>query len=118
MDEQSSEPTVTDVIHLLDDDCARQILIETMSEPLSANELEERCDVSPPTIYRRLKELREHELVSEQTCVDPSGHHYSVYQAALEKVEIDITETGLDITLTKREGMADRFTDFIEDMRS
>lgn len=67
MPNSSSDTDVSDVISLLDDDCARQILIETMSEPLSANELEERCEVSPPTIYRRLEDLSEHELISEQT---------------------------------------------------
>ena len=114
MDDTEPNPDVTDVIRLLDDDCARQILIETMNESLSANELEDRCGVSEPTIYRRLEELREHGLVDEGTQVAADGHHYSVYRAALDRVEVDLTESGLDITITKREGMADRFTDFIE----
>jgi len=116
MHDTDTEPDVSDVIRLLDDDCARQILVETMSEPLSANELEERCEVSPPTIYRRLEELSEHGLVSEQTQVAADGHHYSIYRAALDRVEIDLTESGLDVTVTQREGMADRFTSFIEGM--
>jgi DNA-binding HxlR family transcriptional regulator len=116
MPNSNSDSEVSDVISLLDDDCARQILIETMSEPLSANELEERCEVSPPTIYRRLEDLSEHELIAEQTRPAADGHHYSVYRATLDRVEIDLTETGLDVTVTQREGMADRFTSFVEDI--
>ena len=114
MDDTEPYPDVSDVIRLLNDDCAQQILIETMTESLSANELEDRCGVSEPTIYRRLEELSEHGLVSEQTQVAADGHHYRIYRAALSRVEIDLTESGLDVTVTKREGMADRFTDFIE----
>jgi len=116
MPDTTTDTEVSDVISLLDDDCARQILIETMSEPLSANELEDRCEVSPPTIYRRLEDLSEHELISEQTRPAADGHHYSVYRASLDRVEIDLTETGIDLTVTTREGMADRFTSFIEEM--
>lgn len=112
----NGEKAVNDVIRLLDDDCARQILIETTSEPMSANELSERCDVSLPTVYRRLEELNEHELINEQTRAAPDGHHYSVYAAALDRVEIEITEAGLEVDITAREQMADRFTTFVEDM--
>lgn len=116
MTNANGEKAVNDVIRLLDDDCARQILVETTSEPMSANELSERCDVSLPTIYRRIEELSEHELINEQTRAAPDGHHYSVYAAALDRVEIDITEDGLEVDLTTRERMADRFTIFIEDV--
>lgn len=116
MSDTNNDTGARDVISLLDDDCARQILIETMNEPLSANRLEDRCEVSPPTIYRRLEELSEHELISEQTRPAADGHHYSVYRATLDRVEIELTDTGIDLRVTKREGMADRFTSFIEDM--
>lgn len=117
MTDANGDTAVNDVIRFLDDDCARQILIETTSEPMSANELSERCDVSPPTIYRRLEDLSEHGLVSEQTRLAADGHHYSVYVATLDRVEITVTDDGLDVDITARERMADRFTDFIEDMR-
>lgn len=51
---------------LLDDDCARRILIETKREPCSANELSIRNDVSEPTVYRRLERLEEHGLIAEE----------------------------------------------------
>lgn len=108
---------VAAVASLLADDCARTILEETAAQPLSAEELADRCDVSPPTVYRRLDDLRENDLVSERTRPDEDGHHYKVYAAALDRVVVDLSEEGFALRLARRERMADRFTKFIEDMR-
>jgi predicted transcriptional regulator len=102
---------------LLADECARTILTETTTEFLSAEELGERCDMSPPTVYRRLDELEEYGLVAEQTRASAEGHHYKVYTATLDRVVVDLTDDGFALRLTRRERMADRFTQFIEDMR-
>lgn len=105
------------VAGLLADECAQRILLETMTESLSAETLSERCDVSPQTIYRRLNDLEEHGLVSEQTQVDTAGHHYKVYAATLDRVVVDLTTDGFELQITRHERMADQFTQFIEDMR-
>lgn len=102
---------------LLADECARTILTETATEPLSAEELSERCEVSPPTVYRRLNELEEYNLVTKQTHPDAEGHHYNVYTATLDRIVVELTEDGLTLRLARRERMADRFTQFIGDMR-
>ena len=102
---------------LLADECARTILIETVTEALSAEELSERCGVSPPTVYRRLDELEEHGLVSKQTHPGVEGHHYNVYTATLDRIVVELTEDGLSLRLARRDRMADRFTRFIGDMR-
>ena len=108
---------VAAITALLADGCARTILLETMTEPLSAETLSERCDVSPQTVYRRLDELEEHDFVTEQTRVDTGGHHYKVYAATLDRVRVDLTTDGFEMQITRRERMADQFTQFIEDMR-
>ena len=102
---------------LLADECARTILTETATERLSAEELSERCEVSPPTVYRRLNELEEYNLVTKQTHPDAEGHHYNVYTATLDRIVVELTEDGLTLRLARRERMADRFTQFIGDMR-
>ncbi|RYJ08725.1 HTH domain-containing protein [Halogeometricum borinquense] len=102
---------------LLADECARTILYETLNEPMSAEALSEQCDVSPQTVYRRLDDLKEHNLIAEQTRLSPAGHHYKVYAATLNQVVVDLTTDGFEIRVTRRERMADKFTQFIEDMR-
>ncbi|WP_436930451.1 ArsR/SmtB family transcription factor [Halosimplex halobium] len=114
MDEDTDVDTVAS---LLGDDCARTILEATAAEPLSAEELAERCSVSGPTVYRRLETLREQDLVAEQTRVDDDGHHYKVYTATLDRAVVDLTEDGFEIRLSRTGRMADRFTEFVEDLR-
>jgi len=56
----SEETDLATVVELLDDEYARAILAATSIEPMSAAQLAERCEASPPTVcYRRLDRLRE-----------------------------------------------------------
>lgn len=83
---------------------------------MSANDLVERCDASGPTVYRRLSDLQEHDFLIEQTHPDAEGHHYKVYQANLDRVTINLTDEGFEVTVKRAETMANRFTQLIEEM--
>lgn len=113
----SNNRDVATIATLLADESARMILTETAKEPMSAEALSEQSTVSTPTIYRRLTDLKEHDLISEQIRLDSDGHHYKVYAAMLDQVTVNLTEDGFELHITRRERMADRFTQFIEDMR-
>lgn len=108
---------VASVAEVLADDTARTILAATSKEPLPADELATICEVSEPTIYRRLEELSTLDLVDEQTRAEEAGHHYAVYAASLDRLVVELDEDGFTIQLNRRDRMADRFTQFIEDMR-
>jgi len=112
-----ADSDVDAIATLLADDCARTILEATAADTLSAEELSDRCGVSEPTIYRRLADLRAHDLVTEQTRADEDGHHYKVYTASLDRVVVELSADGLTIRLSRRDRMADRFTQFVEDLR-
>ncbi len=103
-----TEPTVTDqpdladVVDLLDDELARSILVATSAEPLSANELSDRCEVSASTVYRRIDRLTAADLVREQTRPRRDGHHETVYVSALDRFELTVRDGDLDWTLERR----------------
>lgn len=110
-------PDGTDAVALADliaDDCARQILIETKDDPRSASELSTRLDASEPTIYRRLQRLQQQDLVSEEIRPVTDGKNYRVYKAQLNSVTLELTDEGFEVTVSRRERMADRFTRFVE----
>lgn len=104
------------VATLLSDGVARTIIVETNRKPLSAAELKDRCDASGPTVYRRLEDLRDCDLVAVRTRPDPDGNHRDVYVATLDRVVVDLLEEGFDLRVSRRESMADRFTAIIEGM--
>lgn len=109
---------MSEVASLLADACTRTILRETFSEPMSADDLSEVCDVSPQTVYRRLDALVEQDLVEERLQPDSDGHHYRVYTATLDRVVVDLTPHGLELDVSRRDRMADRFRRFVDEVRN
>jgi len=102
------------ITQLLGDDCARTILRQTVSDPMTASQLVDVCDASRATVYRRLDELSERGLLVEATAPDPAGHHRTAYAANLDRFVVSLDEDGFDLTVRKRDRAADRFTSFIE----
>ncbi|WP_435347651.1 ArsR/SmtB family transcription factor [Haloarchaeobius sp. HRN-SO-5] len=112
-----SDELLVDVAALLEDDYARSILVHTSTRPMSASELSERCDASPPTIYRRIDRLREHDLVEAEQELDPDGHHYEVYSATLRRVTIELDDGEFVVDVERETDPADRFTSLFEELR-
>ncbi|MBX0287716.1 helix-turn-helix domain-containing protein [Haloarcula salinisoli] len=111
----SADPDIETLAGLLEDETVRVILTETSDQPMSASTLEQRCDVSGPTIYRRLERLQACDLVVEQTRPDPDGgHHRKLYAANLERVTVDLVDGQFELTIDRHADMADRFTRLIE----
>ncbi|WP_423744232.1 winged helix-turn-helix domain-containing protein (plasmid) [Haladaptatus sp. SPP-AMP-3] len=112
----SGDPSPADLFSLLDDEYARAILTKTSNQPMSAQTLSTECDASLPTIYRRLNDLEEENLVEKRTQLEADGNHRAVYEAAVGHVEIDIADGDLTVHVTERD-TADRFTQVWEEMR-
>ncbi len=109
--------TIAQIGAFLEDATARRILAETSREPMSAESLSEAAGASKPTIYRRVNELRECDLLVERTRPDPeAGHHHTVYATDLERIIVELSERGFAFDIERREGMAARFTRLVEEM--
>jgi|AntDeeMinimDraft_4_1070355.scaffolds.fasta_scaffold00570_14 DNA-binding transcriptional ArsR family regulator len=114
----SEETDLATVVELLDDEYARAILAATSIEPMSAAQLAERCEASPPTVYRRLDRLREEELVAAAQQLDPEGHHYEVFSARLARLEVELDDGDYEVEIERRErDAADRFTELFEGLK-
>lgn len=100
-DAVSEDADLADVVALLDDEHVRSILVATSAEPLSAKELGERCDLSVSSIYRRVDELRDLDLLEERTRPRSDGHHETVYVSALDRFELTIRDGDLDWTVDR-----------------
>ncbi|ESS06390.1 MAG: helix-turn-helix domain protein [uncultured archaeon A07HB70] len=106
-----------EVYSLLDDEYARQILVETYEDTRSAAALSEACDASEATVYRRLDRLRDQNLVEGVQRIDPGGGHREVYAARLSHVSVDLTAEGFDLDVDYAdETAADRLTRLYEEL--
>ncbi len=112
----SEECDVEEVAAVLEDECARTILASTSERPMSVEDLHERCDASKPTIYRRIEDLRDCDMLAARTRPDEGGHHYEVYSARLDRVTVELADGEFDLHVERTEDMSDRFTRLIEEM--
>lgn len=104
------------VADVLADDVASGILRAAYDDPMTAHQLADALDTSPPTVYRRLEELAARDLVTASTRPDPDGHHTDVYRANLAEVVVTLDADGFAVDVTRRDTMADRFTTIVEEM--
>ena len=113
----SEEVDVATIGALLEDPTVRTILVRTSQEPMSASTLSQYCEASEATVYRRLDELSEFDLVEERTLPDlENGHHETVYSATLRRITVTVDDGAIEFELDRREDVADRFTRLIEEM--
>ncbi|WP_276257037.1 winged helix-turn-helix domain-containing protein [Halomontanus rarus] len=98
-----TDPTVSPAAQLdvLGDECARTILVATSNGPRTAKELTERTDCSSATVYRRINNLLESELLAECIRFEEDGSHTTAYEATVENLQVEIDADGIDVVLTQ-----------------
>jgi DNA-binding transcriptional ArsR family regulator len=108
--------SIEDVLDTIGDRHARTVLAAISREPRSAKELAEVCDLSLPTIYRRLELLEEHDLVDERTTVAEDGNHYNIYECNFDSTVIQLEDEEYKVRIYRRENLPDRFTQLWDDL--
>jgi len=108
--------TVEEMLNTIGDERARDVLAAVATEPRSAKELADACEMSLPTVYRRLELLQEHDLVSEQTAVADDGNHYNVYTCNFDSTVIKLDDGEYDVKIYRSENVPDRFTQLWDDL--
>lgn len=113
----SVDPRPSEIFAILDDEYSRAILVATIREPRSGRALSEECDMSRATVSRRVNDLVEQGLLVERTRLDPEGHHFSEYEAVLERVVVRLLAEGFDVAVELREDPVDRLATIWEELR-
>jgi DNA-binding transcriptional ArsR family regulator len=90
--------SIDSVVNALDDCHCRAILNE-LSEPMTAGELIERCEISQSSVYRKLCLLTRASLVAEQYTINSEGSRITLYERNVEAVTIRI-EGGDDFDIS------------------
>jgi DNA-binding transcriptional ArsR family regulator len=108
--QQDTAPPREAVLETLGDEPTRAI-IEELSEPMTANELSEACDIPLSTMYRKLDRLTEASLVTESTEIRRNGQHTTRYTRDFTEVTVWVSEDEQLVTTLERpasEQTADR----------
>jgi len=101
----TSEPTVptSEVLELLNDDHASEIIRRIHDEAKSARELAEECEMSRATAYRRLNRLDDAGLVDVGMTYDPDGYHRKIFELAVSSVSIELDDGSLQVDVSMDE---------------
>ncbi len=89
------------VLDTLGDESTRAI-IEALSEPMTANELSEACDIPLSTMYRKLDRLADADLVRESTEIRESGQHTTRYARDFTEVSVWVDDEEELVTTVER----------------
>lgn len=112
-----SEPRpIEDILNTIGDEHARRILATLSNGPHSAKELGEKCDLSLPTVYRRIELLEEHDLVRERTIVAEDGNHYRTFECNFNSTVISLSNEEFDVKIYRSENLPDRFNELWDDL--
>jgi DNA-binding transcriptional ArsR family regulator len=84
-----------EVLDLIGDEYVCDILRALEDDPMPARELAETCDMSRPTVYRRLNRLTDAGLVDSRLALSPDGHHRDVFRLVVTELHVEIGEDGL-----------------------
>jgi len=99
----TGEDEVSAVFDILRDTDARAILRTIDSEPLSATEISQRCELPLSTAYRKVNQLSRAGLIDEEVTIDPDGKHPSRYARSLDALQVSITDDGFELSLSQHE---------------
>jgi len=112
------ERTIEEILDTIGDQYARQILASVSREPKSVKDLAAECDMSMPTVYRRIETLEECELVTDRTQVGEDGNQYKVYESNFESTVIALQDDQYQVRIYREENFPDRFNRLWDDLQT
>lgn len=100
-------PSLPAVLDALDDSDCRAIL-RRLSEPMTAHELIDSCDISRSTLYRKLDRLSSAALVRERDTINPGGGRTTRYERNFDAVTIAMSDDDtFSVTVERPQRSAD-----------
>ncbi len=114
--EDPDEKPIESVLDTIGDRRARHVLASIAHEPRSAKEIAEDLDLSLPTVYRRVEELEDHDLVTGTTEIASDGNHYRVFECAFDSTVISLDDGEYEVQIFREGNVPDRFATLWDDL--
>lgn len=113
----SRNRSIEELLDTIGDEYARQILASLNSKSRPAKEIAEVCDISLPTVYRRLEALEEQELVTSRSETDDNGNEFRCYECTFKSTIILLEDDEYDVRIYRRDNLPDRFSQLWDDLQ-
>jgi len=86
-----------ELLELLGDEYTHRVLEAVLEKPRTGREIIDAADVSKATVYRRLEELEEANLVDSRMNLDEDGHHCKQFYATVESIRVGFDDGGFTV---------------------
>ena len=96
-----------ELLGLLGDEYVADILQALSSDEMPARAIADECDMSRPTVYRRLEKLTEAGVVASRLRPESDGHHRQQFRLVVEGVAVQFREDGFDGRVRVCESVSD-----------
>ena len=82
------EPTVDAIFKILGDKHSRKILEALIESPKSALDVRKECNISLAMTYKKIKNLKKHDLIQVLNSVIVDGRKYAVYKSKAHPIMV------------------------------
>jgi DNA-binding transcriptional ArsR family regulator len=93
---ENNELTTAELLDLFGDEYTRRVYEVVAEQPQSGRAVAEAADVSRPTAYRRLNDLRDAGLLHTEMAICEDGHHRERFEAVATTLSVSLDEDGMD----------------------
>lgn len=94
------------LLDALSDETSRKIL-STLTEPTTAADLADDCNIPSSTVYRKLDVLTSAELIEERIVLKPGYGRCNVYERNFERVAISVEDGEFSVTVDRPSNQRD-----------
>jgi len=95
--------TTAELFDLFGDQYTRRVYEAVAEEPRCGRAVAEAADVSRPTAYRRLNDLRDAGLVRTERTICMEGHHREQFEAVAATISVSVDQDGLAVAVNVAE---------------
>ncbi|MDS0260927.1 winged helix-turn-helix domain-containing protein [Haloarcula sp. S1CR25-12] len=95
--------STAELFDLFGDQYTRRVYEAVAEQPRCGRAVAEAADVSRPTAYRRLNDLRDAGLVRTERTICMDGHHREQFEAVATSIVVSVDQDGLDTPVTVTE---------------
>jgi len=92
--------SATELFDIFGDEYTRRVYEAVAEQPRSGRDVAEAADVSRPTAYRRLNDLRDAGLVRTEMTICEGGHHRDRFEAVTTSLSLSLGEGGMDAMIS------------------
>lgn len=115
-DDSEDDRTIEEILDTIGDPRARTILAAISREPRSVDALADDLEIARSTIYNRLHELEDYNLVTGENRISNDGNHYQVFTCNFESTVISLEGDEYDVRIFRKENLPSRFSDLWDDL--